>query len=494
MKPRWQVARPFLPAVALPLLVAAFSWFVHDYISAANIALFYISVVILVAINAGMRPAMVAAVCSFLAFNFTYTEPRGTFFVDQRQDLLMLVLFLLIALIVGRLAANLREQLERLRTREALSRMELGFMQKLSAAVSTPEIIEVVRVALASIMNLKYRLILCHNGEVNWSEKEHLEQATLRQQINEQLRDGRALRQPELNSDTMTLLFLGDGQLVQAVLVVLPSPDDTGNLARLMGRQAILALTRTRLAAELENEKLARESETLRSSLLSSLSHDFKTPLTSMIGASSTLLELGDNLNREQQRELLDAIQSEAQRLASFTQNLLDLSQLDEGALALNRSTVTIEEILHPVLKRLHQHRQCTIEVDIAPGLPALDVHAALIEQALYNVLDNACKFSPADRPVRLRCNAIADRLTITVEDAGPGIPVAERDKVFELFHSADRGDRRAAGSGLGLAICKGMIGTHGGSVSIADSPDLGGCLVRISLPTHADGHPGSAR
>ncbi len=109
-------------------------------------------------------------------------------------------------------------------------------------------------------------------------------------------------------------------------------------------------------------------------------------------------------------------------------------------------------------------------------------------------MLDNACKFSPANSPVRIRCSALADRLIITVEDAGPGIPAAERDKVFELFHSADRGDRRAAGSGLGLAICKGMIGTHGGSVTLADSPDLGGCLVRISLPIQSGSHSGSAR
>jgi two-component system, OmpR family, sensor histidine kinase KdpD len=244
-----------------------------------------------------------------------------------------------------------------------------------------------------------------------------------------------------------------------------------------------LALSRTRLVADLEKEQVAKENELMRSSMLSSMSHDFKTPLTAMVGASTTLLELGDKLDKTQQDELLQSIISEARRLNSFTQKLLDMTQLGRGEFSLNRTTIAIDELIHVVLKRIRQVYQHPIELKLQEDLPLINVHTALIEQALYNVVENACKFSLPDQPISITCSATASEFKIAIEDAGPGIPDSDKEKVFEMYHSADRGDRRVAGSGLGLAICKGMIGAHGGSVRIEDGPRLGGCLVIITLP-----------
>jgi two-component system sensor histidine kinase KdpD len=279
-------------------------------------------------------------------------------------------------------------------------------------------------------------------------------------------------------------MVLGDNKEALAGLLVNNAPESTFASIRLLVKQCNLALARTRLVDDLETERIEKENELIRSSLLSSVSHDFRTPLTSMVGASSTLLELGDQLSKEQVKELLESILLEARRLNSYTQKLLDMTQLGRGELKLNRSTIAIDELLNVTLKRLKQQfPQHQISTRIEPGLPSLVVHAALIEHALYNVLENACKFSPPDRQILVSCRMEPDGLLLDVEDSGPGIPDEEKTKVFEMFHRADRGDRRVAGSGLGLAICKGMIGAHGGTVEIQDSKSLGGCLVRIRLP-----------
>lgn len=351
----------YLAALLLPVAGVGLTWFLSALVSVANIALIFIVIVILTAIYTSTGPAMVSALASFLAFNFFFTEPRGSLMVLHRQDMLTLSLFLVAAVGVGQLAARLREQ---------------------------------------------------------------------------------------------------------------------------FAYQSSLAATRLQLLADLEAEKSARDHEVMRSSLLSSVSHDFRTPLTAMVGAASTLLELGDQLGKEEKTELLQSILSEARRLNSYTQKLLDLTRLGKGELTLHRTTLAIDEILNVVLKRIHQQfPDQAITLNLAADLPPLQAHAALLEQALYNVLENACKFTRPGTTIDVSAKLQDDRLQLDIADSGPGIPDSDKERVFEMFHSADRGDRHVAGSGLGLAINKGMVGAHGGSISIHDNPAGTGCLVRIRLP-----------
>lgn len=253
--------------------------------------------------------------------------------------------------------------------------------------------------------------------------------------------------------------------------------------ALLVGHLA--ARSRDQLQA-LHNERVEKERELLRSALLSSLSHDFRTPLASMIGASTTMIELGDALSESNKQELLLSILHESQRLDRYTQNLLDMTRLGHGELKLERDWVDISEIIHVVMKRIRPLCETSESphLSLAANMPLLFVHAALIEQALFNIVENALKYTTPEKVnISTRQDASRHLLLIEITDDGPGIPKEEREAVFDMFHTVARGDRHNEGTGLGLAICRGMIGAHGGSVEIDDGPQKKGTTVRITLP-----------
>jgi two-component system, OmpR family, sensor histidine kinase KdpD len=243
------------------------------------------------------------------------------------------------------------------------------------------------------------------------------------------------------------------------------------------------ALERARLASELEGARVQGETERLRNALLSSVSHDLRSPLASMIGSAGTLSNYGDQLPPSERKELLDAILGEGQRLDRYIQNLLDMTRLGHGTLKLNRDWTDSAEIVASAVTRM---RKLFPELRVDSTLPEetvlLFVHPALIEQALFNILENAARFSPPGEPVRVVVRVAGDRMFIDVTDRGPGIPEEERARIFDMFYSVARGDRAPQGTGLGLAICRGMIGAHGGSVEALPGDGVG-TTIRISLP-----------
>jgi two-component system sensor histidine kinase KdpD len=255
------------------------------------------------------------------------------------------------------------------------------------------------------------------------------------------------------------------------------------SFALAVSAQGAQALERARLASELEGARVQGETERLRNALLSSVSHDLRSPLASIIGAAGTLANYGERLPDEERRQLLDAILGEGQRLDRYIQNLLDMTRLGHGTLKLNRDWFDIAEIVGSATARLHRlFPELRLETRL-PAEPVLVyVHPALIEQALFNILENAARFSPPDQPVRVEVRVRDAQLLIDVSDRGPGIPEDERARIFDMFYSVSRGDRAPPGTGLGLAICRGMIGAHGGTVA-ALPREGGGTTIRITLP-----------
>jgi len=243
------------------------------------------------------------------------------------------------------------------------------------------------------------------------------------------------------------------------------------------------ALERARLADELEGARVQGETERLRNALLSSVSHDLRSPLASMIGSAGTLSSYGEQLPPQERQELLDAILGEGQRLDRYIQNLLDMTRLGHGTLKLNRDWTDVAEIVAAAVTRLHKlFPELKVDTMLPAGTLLLYVHPALIEQALFNILENAARFSPPGEAVRVLVRTEGDRLVLDVVDRGPGIPEDERARIFDMFYSVSRGDRAPQGTGLGLAICRGMIGAHGGSVEALPG-DGGGTTIRITLP-----------
>ncbi len=230
------------------------------------------------------------------------------------------------------------------------------------------------------------------------------------------------------------------------------------------------ALERAQLAEDLEAARLHGQTEELRSALLASVSHDLRTPLTGMRGSIDSLLALGESIPLSERRELLEGTRDEAERLDRYIQNLLDMTRLGHSGLKLTRDWVAPADIVASATQRLRQVLgSLQVEVDVPQELPLLYVHAALIEQALVNVLENAARFSPYQGHIRVAVEAKGEELRFAVSDEGPGIPEGEREKIFDMFYTAARGDRGGQGTGLGLAICQGMIGAHGGRVTVSE-------------------------
>jgi len=418
--------------------------------------------------------------------------------IHHDEDLFTILLFLLTSALVGYMATKQKQAVQKIRIRELMTDMELELLEKLPKALNAEEIINALRDALTPWVD---HCVLITQHEP-WATHPMIRRLGFKRKCD--LEDLLDLRISGFaNSDIARLeqehgvYFLHNSKQVIALIKIDIAqikylPED---IFILLMHQVNISLERTKLTAELEKEKIAKENELLRSALLSSVSHDFRTPLTTMIGATSTVIELGEHLDKTQVNELLNTVLEEAQRLNRYTQNLLDMTRLGFGQLRLERGWVSIEEILSVVKKRIKPlliHN--TLVLDVEPSLPTLHVHAALLEQAIFNVIDNAIKFSPKTAPIRVTCKKDGPNIFICIADLGPGIPEDERERVFERFHSAQKGDRRKSGSGLGLTICRGMIMAHGGTVNIQHNPEISspnherGCCVNIFLPIESPG------
>lgn len=259
-------------------------------------------------------------------------------------------------------------------------------------------------------------------------------------------------------------------------------------LAELMIEDIAQTLARVLLSFQLENSRVVAETEKLRSALLSSVSHDLRSPLAAMIGSADTLKYYSAQLSDTDRDSLLDTIHIEGERLDRYIQNLLDMTRLGHQGLTLSRAWISIDELIGSATQRLKRYQpNIQIDTNIAPNLPALYVHPALIEQALFNVLENAAKFSPDAVPIQVQISAVDEQFQINIIDLGIGIPEQEREQIFDMFYTMQRGDRGKTGTGLGLAIVKAIIGAHMGSIEAMAGPYGQGTQIRIRLPQHQE-------
>jgi two-component system, OmpR family, sensor histidine kinase KdpD len=249
-----------------------------------------------------------------------------------------------------------------------------------------------------------------------------------------------------------------------------------------LGDQTAAAMERVTLERDLDAARIASETEQFRSALLSSVSHDLRTPLASIIGSVSSLQEFWSSLSPENRRELLQTVLDESNRLDRYIQNLLDMTRLGHGAPSLRREWVDLNDVVSSAVRRLDRVLgQVRLEVAINPDAALSHVHGPFIEQAIVNLLDNAARFSPDGGLVTLNASRQEGNIVIEIADEGPGIPESEREKVFDMFYSIKgRGDQ---GSGLGLAICRGLIGAHGGEIRVLPSRTGSGTIMQVTLP-----------
>jgi len=492
-------ARPrrddYVQATLAVAVATAISYLVYRYLSVANLSLIFLTAVIAVAVRTRMAVAVYTAALCFLAYNYFFAPPRFTLEIANFDDLLAVVLFFVAALICSRLATRLSSQVASLRSAQERSRALLALGQRLAASADAEGVRNVGAQAMAKALDAQVVILARDASQRLQAMAASPRGMTLSMQDlaaadwSEQHAEPAGRYTDTINAASCWTLPLGgeDNRLGVAALrfaagAAEPDPERR-SLALAMAQDIGQALERARLADELESARVQGETERLRSALLSSVSHDLRSPLASMIGAAGTLSSYGDQLPPEERSQLLEAILGEGQRLDRYIQNLLDMTRLGHGTLKLNRDWVDVAEIVAAAVARLRKlFPDLRVDTMLPPDTVLLYVHPALIEQALFNILENAARFSPPGEAVRIAVHGAGERLLIDVADRGPGIPEEERARIFDMFYSVARGDRAPQGTGLGLAICRGMIGAHGGSVEAL--PGEGpGTTIRINLP-----------
>jgi two-component system sensor histidine kinase KdpD len=245
--------------------------------------------------------------------------------------------------------------------------------------------------------------------------------------------------------------------------------------------QAALALERARLTEEAEEAQVRAETERLRNSLLSSVSHDLRTPLASITGAASTLLDTGGRLDEATRKDLLEALHEEADRLNRLVQNLLEMTRLEAGALVPHTAWHSVEEVVGAALGRFGKAlAERPVTTRIPAELPLVPMDDVLIEQVLLNLIDNALKYTPAGSAIELGAEDAGTEVVVEVADRGPGLPPGEERAVFEKFHRVEPAPT-VRGTGLGLAICAGIVRAHGGRIWAQNRPG-GGVAIRFAL------------
>jgi two-component system sensor histidine kinase KdpD len=481
-----------LLAVAVCVGIGEVMW---RWIGVENIDLVFLTAIVGVAVRHGLWPSLLASAASALCYNFFFTEPYHTFNISETKDVIAVVFFTLVAIIIAHVAARARVQLlaavGRARTTESL----YSFSRKLAGAATSDDVLWATAHQMASLLKVRVVLLLPENGSIalkaGYPPEDTLDEADLAaakwawQQNRPAGRDSDALPGAKW-------LFLPMRTGRGPVGVVGICRDEPGPLLHIEQRrlldalsdQGALAIERVHLVEDIERVRRAAERDRLRSALLTSISHDLKTPLAAVLGAAGALRDLPKSLDDDAKADLLATIIDESERLNRFIANLLDMTKLEAGAVAPNAAPHDVGEIIGSALERaskmLAKHR---IEVEIAPDMPMVTVDAVLFEQALFNLLDNAAKYAPPDTAVRIQGWRDKENVKLQVLDEGDGIPAEDLERIFDKFHRAQKGDQVRAGTGLGLSISRGFVEAMHGTITAANRTDRPGAVFTIALP-----------
>jgi two-component system sensor histidine kinase KdpD len=456
-----------------------------------DIVMLYLLVIMIVASRFGRGPSVFAAVLSVASYDFFFIPPFYTFAVSDVRHTLTFVMMFATGLVISGLTLRVRLQEHQARVREEQTAALYALSRELAAAPDERKVAEVLARHAAAVFQSAVAVlfpgsagpptIVASQGEVPYDAQEE----GVARWVFEHARPA-GLGTETLPGARVTCVPLRSGAAVLGVLALGKSktherqPDERHFLDTYV-RQATMALERARLAEDAKVQALRAHTEEMRSSLLSTVSHDLRTPLAAITGASSMLLDTSARVTAEQRRELLETIGEEAERLERLVGNLLDMTRVESGSLQLKREWMPLDEVVVSVLTRLDSKLgKRPIDTDIPDDLPLISVDPILFEQVFVNLLDNIAKYTPAGSAIEIRARAGDGTVVIEVADHGPGLPAGAEQRVFEKFFRGP--EARAGGVGLGLAICRGIVDAHGGKL-VAENRPGGGATFRIELP-----------
>jgi len=485
---------PYGYALAVVAICTGLAWAMFPYFAFSNLVMVYLLGVIVVATRWGRGPSVAASLLSVAAIDFFFVQPYFTFAVSDTQYFITFAVMLIVAIVIGSLAARTRAQAESAREREGRMAALYGMSRELASTRGVQALLAVAVRHITEVFGARVVVLLPDAGrrlgggdapggqflmdpsELAVSQWVY-EHGQVAGQGTDTLPGAGGLYLPLLGSRG-TVGVLGvradDPRSLQA-------PERLHQLEA-FASQTALAIERARLTEEAEQAQVHAETERLRNSLLSSVSHDLRTPLASITGAASTLLEGEARLDAATRHDLLEALHEEADRLNRLVQNLLEMTRLEAGALQPQTQWHSVEEVVGAALGRFVKALAGrTVTTRIPPELPLVPMDDVLIEQVLINLIDNVIKYTPTGSPIEVSADEAGGAVVIEVADRGPGLPPGEEQLIFEKFYRPVQAPS-VRGAGLGLAICRGIVQAHGGRIWAENRPG-GGVAVRFTLP-----------
>jgi len=482
----WQVGLLTLLACVGTTLIATP---LIGHLDLANIVMLFLLTVLLIAVTLGRNAAVLASILSVLLFDIFFVPPRFSLAVANIQYLVTFVVMLATGLITGQLAAGLKRKAHEAEIREQRTKALYEIARDLAGALTLEQVVELTRSFVRRQLAADVQFLLA-------DEYAHLPPAASRPPGNVDLLlarmasdSGQTVRRDELSGDGHASLYLPlrASLRTRGVLAVafpaetLAPPADSLALLEALASLVAIAVERLHYVDVAQSSQLKIVSERLRSSILSALSHDLRTPLTALVGLADSLYLVKPPLPANA-LDTAQALHEQAARLAGLVGNLLDMARLNAGQITLRREWQPLEEVIGASIKLLEGALAGhPVKVTLPPGLPLLEFDAVLLERVFCNLLENAAKYSPPDTGIDIVASEAGEHIEVQVCDRGPGFPLADNDHLFAMFVRGD-GSSAKPGTGLGLAICRAIVEAHGGTIRAGNRTDGGAC-VSFTLP-----------
>ncbi|MGV6876635.1 DUF4118 domain-containing protein [Pseudochelatococcus sp. B33] len=492
---------PYLWSTAYVGAAVGVGTLLFRFLDVRNIALVFLMAVLTSAATWGLWPALFSSVVSAFAFNFFFLQPLYTLDIGDPESVIAFGFFLGVAVIASNLAGRVQRQVALARGRARTTEGMYQFSKKLARAGTLEDVLWASVYQIASMLKACVVILLPDDGKIavraGYPPDDTLVDADIAAaqwawehdrpagRGADTLPGAKRLYMPLKTGRTRVGVVGLDNDRQGPVL----TPEEQ-RLFDALTDQTALAIERIQLVADVDHARLAAEADRLRSALLTSVSHDLKTPLAGIMGAAGTLRDYASSLPEAARVELLSTVVSESERLNRFVANLLDMTRLESGATEPNLSLNFVGDIIGTALRRTEKilaHRR--IEVSTPADLPMLKVDPVLLEQVLFNLLDNAGKYAPPASTIRIQAWRDGDDVVLQVIDEGPGIPQGDLERVFDTFYRVRKQDQVQAGTGLGLSICRGFVEAMGGTIAADNRMDRPGAIftIRLPVPTEAD-------
>lgn len=486
--------RGYLAGLIAVVLCTAVAALMKPHFELSNLVMVYLLAVVVVAAGYGRGPAVLTVVLGVLAFDFFFVPPYFNFAVSDTQYVITFLVMLVVGLVISTLTANVRRQARVAAYREQRTAVLYAMSRELARTRGEAKLLDIAVRHITEVFEAPTVVLLPDeqgrlrhpHDKPSPASLQHADLSIAQWVFDHGQAAGRGTDTLP-GSEALYLPLKGSGQVL-GVLAVRPAElrrvllPEQRRLLETFASQVALALERVRLARQAAEARLKAETEQLRNSLLSAISHDLRTPLAAIVGASSSLLEEGDKLSSVAKRELSRDILDSARRTSELLNKVLDMARLQAGAVELDRQWYPLEEIVGGVLTRLREElKQHPVSVRLSPELPWLSLDAVLIEQVLVNLLENAVKYTSAGTPIEIGAMVSDDAVVVEVADSGPGLPTGAEERVFEKFYRA-RAEDAQNGVGLGLTICRAIVEIHGGRIW-AENRAGGGASFKFSLP-----------